>query len=151
MKRLLSTLVIAAAALLPAVADDYNYIHVVTTCCDTAFVRNEVRKLTFEAGNLVVTAADGQTTNFGLAVLQKINFTATADGIRTPGIATERLNLQRGRLVANGTGMLLIYDAQGRIVRQEYVGSSRSELNVSDLTRGIYIARLGQQTLKFIR
>ena len=151
MKRLLLTLAIAAAISGKAVAEDYTYLSVVTDCCTDNIARTSVRKLTFEAGNLVVTKADGTNVNYGLSVLKKISFTSIPDAVTAPGASTDELNLQRNLLVASGTGILLIYDAQGRVVRQEAISSRRSELNISDLSRGMYIARLGNKTLKFIR
>ena len=150
-KRLLLGLAIAAATGGKAVADDYTYLSVVTDCCTENIARTDVRKLTFEAGNLVVTKADGTNVNYGLSVLKSISFTSTQSAVQAPGASTDDLNLQRNIIVASGTGMLLIYDALGRVVRQETVNSRRSEFNISDLSRGMYIARLGNRTLKFIR
>ena len=151
MKRLFLSLATTFALVGSLMAEDYTYMQITTDCCTTNIARTEVRKLTFEAGNLVVTKADGNEENFGLAVLKSISFTSVASSVSTPGAATNELNLQRNLIVASGTGMLLIYDAQGRLIRQEPVSSSRSEHNISGLTRGMYIARLGNQTLKFIR
>ena len=142
-----------AMMLLPAclMAEDYIYMQVTTDCCIDNIPRTEVRKLTFEAGNLVVTKADGSDVNFGLSVLKSIAFTSKADAVTALGHADTDLNLQGNLIVANGAGILLIYDALGRVVRQESVSSSRSELNISGLSRGMYIARLGNRTLKFVR
>ena len=144
----------ALAFCLPAgaAAEDYNYVQVITNCCTDNIARTEVRRLTFADGNLVMTKADGTNVNFGLAVLKGIAFTSNADGIRTlNGTKGQPLFLQGERLVTGQTGLLFIYDSLGRLIRQEYVGESHNEMNLSDLKRGLYIARIGNQTLKFIR
>ena len=152
MKRLLLSLALTTVVLVTAQAEYFNYLTVTTDCCTTDIPRTEVRKLTFEAGNLVVTKADGSEENFGLTVLKSIAFTPTLPvSVRSLNQTATSLHVRGNSLVVAGKGILLIYDTMGRVVRQESISTSRYELNICDLSHGLYVARLGNQTLKFTR
>ena len=55
-------------------------------------------------------------------------------------------------LYANGqqSGSVTIYDANGKTVRTASAQELQNGLNVSGLTKGVYIVKLGSQTKKFV-
>ena len=55
-----------------------------------------------------------------------------------------------GQLVADGQGVLLLFNANGQVVRQQFVSNQRAEMNLNDLPRGLYIAKLGNRTVKIL-
>ena len=151
MKRLLLTLALAATAATATWAEDYTYLALNTASGSTVIARTQVRKLTFADGNVIIHQADGTTATQALSSLTSISFTSNPNAVRAIAQTAATLRMEGRRLVAAGEGMLLIYDAQGRTVRQASVDGSRAEFGTDDLSRGLYIARLGNTTLKFVR
>lgn len=149
MKRLLTIILLAIPAF--AVADTYNYLTLTSTSAEQSIALKTVRKITFEGADIVVTTADGTTTSMPLANFSQFAFTSTATGIQSVARPAADLCIEAGRIVADGQGLLLIYNANGQVVRQQYVSGNRSEVQLYDLPRGLYIARLGNRTLKVIR
>ena len=150
MKRILLSLVLAVAAVLPAVADTYNYLTLVTGATAQSLPLTSVKRITFSDGSLVVTEVDGSQSSIALSVLSSIRFTenATSSGVRTLGGQDVSLRMDGGRLVASGTGVLTLYNANGQVVRRQTVHSGHGEMSLTTLSRGIYIARFGNKTLK---
>lgn len=148
MKRILLSFVLLVGTAYATFADTYNYLTLVSTDLECSVALKSIKRITFEGGNLVVTSVDGTETNAALSTLSSITFTVEATAVRGINAHRNDLCIEAGQVVANGTGMLLLYNANGHVVRQEYVDSQRAEISLRDLPRGIYIARLGNQTLK---
>ncbi len=150
MKRLFLSFMLVVAAALPAVADAYNYLTLVTGATAQSLSLSGVKRITFSDGNLVVAMADGSESSVALSALSSITFTenATSSGVRTLGGQDVSLRMDGGRLVASGTGVLTLYTANGQLVRQQNVRSGHGEMSLAALARGIYIARFGNRTLK---
>lgn len=146
MSRFLLSLLLALP--LTAAADTYNYLNITAGSSIQSVALKTVRRITFSNGNIVVTAADGTETTAALSALTNLTFTETATGIRGIGLQPADLCIENGRVVADGKGILLVYNAAGRLVRQQYVDSSRTELSLEGLPHGIYIARLGNRSIK---
>ena len=149
MKRLITILLLAIPSFM--MADTYNYLTLTSTSMEQSIALKSVRKITFEGSDIVVTTTDGATTSMPLANFSQFSFTSVADGIRSIARPAADLCIEAGRIVADGQGLLLIYNANGQVVRQQYVSGSRSEVQLYDLPHGLYIARLGNRTLKVIR
>ena len=151
MRRLLLSLGLATACAASALATSYNYLTLVTTTTSKDFALTNVRRITFENNQLVVTTIDGTATATDLASLSAISFTETATAIRSANALSNQLRLQDGQIEAEGQGMLLVYTTNGQLVLQQPIRGIRTQVNLGFLPRGIYIAKLGQQTLKLIR
>lgn len=149
MKRIIPLLLLVVPAL--ALADTYNYITLTSSTVEQSIALKTVKKITFEGTSIVVTTTDGATSTMPLAEFQRFTFTPTGDGIRQPKRPVGDLCIEAGRIVANGQGLLLLYNTNGQVVRQQFVSGSRSEIQMTDLPHGIYIAKLGNKTLKVIR
>ncbi len=142
--------ILAAAALLstaPMVADDYNYLTVTCTNAEQSISLPTVQKITFTDGNAVVTASDGQTYTYPLSELQKMSFTANATAIKALPTQEKNLTYKGGTLNVSGTGMLYIYNAAGVLVQMAQVQDG-ARINLGTLPKGIYVASMGQQTIK---
>lgn len=147
MRKLLLSLVLCVG--LTASAGTYNYLTIATTAVESSVALNQLKKITFEGNNLVVTTTDGTQSSFELATLNRLFFSDEPTAVRT--VRQEGLSYRNGRIVANGQGVLSVYNASGALIRQQAVGSSRSELNIATLPTGIYIVKLGSQTLKIAK
>lgn len=139
-------LLLLLMATLSATAGTYNYLTVVTDALESSIALTSVKKITFSGSNLIVTTMNGEENSFELSTFNRLTFTEEATAVRP--IAQEGITFRNGRIVASGAGVLTIYNASGAVVRQQYVGDSRSELNIATLPHGIYIAKLGRQTIK---
>lgn len=146
MKKLLLPLFFALAA--PAAADTYNYLNLNAGSTIQSVALKTVKRITFSGGNIIVTTADGTETTAALANLTSLTFTEIGTGVRGINAQPTDLQVQNGRIVTAGQGMLLLYNAGGQVVRQQYVSSSRSELSLEALPHGIYVARLGNRSIK---
>ena len=146
MKKLLLPLLFALAA--PAAADTYNYLNLNAGSTIQSVALKTVKRITFSGGNIIVTTADGTETTAALANLTSLTFTEIGTGVRGINAQPTDLQVQTGRIVTAGQGMLLLYNAGGQVVRQQYVSSSRSELSLEALPHGIYVARLGNRSIK---
>lgn len=131
-----------------ALADSYNYLTLVSTNIESSVALRTIKRITFSDGNLVVTTVDGEQTLTPLTTLSELTFTSEPTAIRSIGSKGCDLCIQAGKVIADGTGMLLLYNAKGQLMRQQYVKSQRTELSLDELPHGIYIARLGNRILK---
>lgn len=146
MKKFLLSLLLALP--LTAVADTYNYLNINAGSNIQSVALKTVKRITFSGGNIVVTAADGSETTAALSALTNITFTEIATSVRDINLQPADLQVENGRIVAAGQGVLLLYNARGQVVRQQFVGSNRTELSMEALPHGIYIARLGNRSIK---
>lgn len=110
-------------------------------------------KATFDGGNMVVTAADGDHT-YGIATLGQIAFDLTHSGIGS--ISADGLTVTVGaeNLVAvsadGGAVVVEIYNMQGSLVASaSAIGDVAVDL--LPLASGAYIAKVNNTTIKFIR
>lgn len=149
MKKLILSLALAITTVTVAWADDFNYLTITSSNTESSVALNSVRRITFNGAEMLVTTVDGATENVALSTLSRLSFTASATAIRN--LSTERcqsMQLQADRVVVAGKGILRLYNGSGMLVRQVVVNGDRSELSLDALPRGIYIARLGTQSLK---
>jgi hypothetical protein len=66
-----------------------------------------------------------------------------------PNPAQEELNIKLGGSWAIGD--MMIYDAFGRLVQKEFIKSAEQSFSISQLTSGAYIAKFGNQRIRFIK
>lgn len=145
MKKYLLSLLLALP--LTAAADTYNYLNITAGSSIQSVALKTVKRITFSGGNIIVTAVDGTETTASLSALTNLTFTETATGVRDINQPAD-LCIENGRIVAAGQGVLLLYNARGQVVRQQFVSSNRTELSMEALPHGIYIARLGNRSIK---
>ena len=148
MKHLLFTLLLALP--FTAGADTYNYLNITSTSTVQSVALKQVKRITFEGTNLVVTATDGTTTTTPLATLTKLTFSDIGVAVRDLEGTSNKLTMEGGRIVAGGNGQLLLFNSSGQLVRQQYIGGAGDRVSLDGLPRGIYIARLGRQAIKIL-
>lgn len=147
MKKLFMSLVLAFA--LSAAANAYNYLTIASDAVESSVALTQLKKITFSGTDLVVTSIDGTETRTSLSTLKSLYFSDEPTAVRT--VRQDGLSFRNGHIVANGQGVLSVYNANGSLVRQQSVSSSRSEVNIATLPAGIYIVRLGNQTIKIAK
>ncbi|MBQ8938578.1 MAG: T9SS type A sorting domain-containing protein [Bacteroidaceae bacterium] len=151
MKKIL-LIALAVGSALCAHADSYNFLNLTSASTTESVAMKKVKRITFEGTNIVVTTTDGTTTTAPLNTLTKLTFTADPLGTGVGSLQAQagRLCIQAGRIIADGVGELQLYNASGQLVRRQTITRTHAELSLDGLSRGIYIARFGQQTLKLL-
>ena len=151
MKKTLFSLLLAAAFATTSYAEDYNYLNIFTNNGGTSVALKSVKKITFSATDLIVYTADGAQQNVPLADLTSLTFNSTATGISDVSKQQNTLlTLQSGRIVAGGNGTLAVFNSGGQMVRSIRITSDRTEVSLDGLPHGLYIARIGNRTLKIV-
>ena len=95
---------------------------------------DNLRKLTFEQGNLVATLNDGSATSYILSSISKMLF---SDNTAVEGIT------------ADAVLPVSVYDLSGKVIVNS--SSASPEAVMDDLPRGIYLLRTGGKTIKLIK
>ena len=95
---------------------------------------DNLRKLTFEQGNLVATLNDGSATSYILSSISKMLF---SDNTAVEGI------------IADAILPVSVYDLSGRVIVNN--SSASPESVVGDLPKGIYLLRTGGKTIKILK
>lgn len=147
MKKLLLSFVLTFA--LSAVANAYNYLTIASDAVESSVALKQLKKITFSGNELVVTTTDGTETRTDLSALKRLYFSDEPTAVRS--VRQDDLTFRNGRIVANGQGVLSVYNASGALMRQQMVSSSRSEVNIATLPAGIYIVRLGNKSIKIAK
>jgi len=133
-------------------ADDYAYLSIEQTSGVTSYSISSINKITFDESNMVLNLTNGTQQKLPLASLSRMFFQADPSGVTTIGAEKNAFSLRDGMLYANGqqSGSVTIYDANGKTVRTASAQELQNGLNVSGLTKGVYIVKLGSQTKKFV-
>ena len=134
-----------------AMADDYAYLTIAQDGGESSFAVNEISKITFDATNMIVTLSNGTTQKFPLSGLNKMFFSenglsaiaearASQSHIRLEGV-TLHVKASQGEAVT-------LYNMNGQSVMQEVAQGDDTQLNLSNLKRGVYIVKVGTVTKK---
>lgn len=108
-----------------------------------------VKKITFTDTQMVITTTESKTPYYyNLSELTKLSFTADATALEQMAEEAEGLKMQDGKLVVTGKGALRVYSATGALVAIANVDGENKTVNLSNLTSGVYIVNLGNQTIK---
>lgn len=119
---------------------------------------NSLRKITFESGNVILNYQTGNVDNVQTSSIRKLVFTSVTginnlhvDGnsmfvYPNPGIDYISLkNLPAGDL------SVAIYTLCGNQVMNLLHYSNTDQINISELTKGVYIIKVNNQALKFLK
>ena len=97
---------------------------------------DNLRKIAFKDGNVVTTYSDGSTKSHKLSGAEKLQFTL-AD--------------KQDEGVTEDGGTYTIYDLSGRPVKTHIDRSCNQPFDLSDLTSGIYLLKMGSRTIKIVK
>lgn len=147
MKRIMIMAVAALLGVAPVAADEYNYLTVTSTGSEQSISLPTVQKITFAGSNAVVTTIDGQIYTYPLAELQKMTFTANPTAIKALPTQEKNLVCKGKTLSVTGSGMLYIYNAAGVLVQMAQVKDG-ARISLESLPKGVYVASMGEQTIK---
>lgn len=134
---------------LVAFADDYAYLTIGYNSIEQSIELATIQKITFDTSseNMVVTTSTGNEITFPLTQMEKMFFSATATAIESLPEKSKNLSVSGGVLRANGNDMLYIYGSNGMLQQMTKVKGSVA-VSLQTLPKGVYIVRMGDQTIK---
>ena len=143
MKSLLTTLLLMISAC--TWADNYQYLTVSQTDGDTRIEVSQIRKLTFDATDMIVTLEQGNEQRIPLASVQKLFFDdGQASTIQTTDASQSTFKRKDGVVsvsVAKGESMSL-YNMKGEVV---FHAEQDVTFSISNLAKGAYILKTGKR------
>ena len=135
-----------------AFADDYAYLSIVQTGEQSEVSISNIKNITFDDTNMIINLTDNSQQKLPLAGLSKMFFTNESTGIQSVAASAKQSNfvLKDGVLHVTGAqgANISVFDVNGKAVRSVTASKAETEINLSGLTKGIYIVRVGNQTKK---
>lgn len=149
MKKIVLSWVAFALSSFAMAQSDYKYLTVATSSSEKSIELATIQKITFNVSEkqVVVTTSEGEVT-FPQSELQKMFFGNTATAIENMAEESEALKVANGVLIAQGNGLLRIYNAGGALQGMVNV-EGETRVNLSKYASGVYVVNLGKQTIKF--
>lgn len=146
MKKLLVTALILGSST-NVMADDYKYLTAKYNNEEKSIELASIRKITFEAGDVVVYTSEGQV-KFPLSEMEKMFFSEAPTAIESMPMETASMKVSGGVLSVSGNGLLRIYSGNGQLQQMAKVDGS-SRISLQNLPKGVYIINIGNQSIKF--
>ena len=137
-----------------AFADDYAYLSIVETGGQSEVSINNIKNITFDDTNMLINLTDGNQQKLPLSGLTKMFFSGESTSIQSVAANGKQTSfaLKDGVLhVAGAQGAnITVFDVNGKAVRNVIATRAETEINLSGLTKGVYIVRVGDQTKKIL-
>lgn len=146
---------------LPASADDsYLWFYASSPTQTKAFAVDDIAKLTFtDAAVIVHPLKSGESVSFPYDGIQKLAFGAVPTAIEN--VVSPSGGLQVGynsaaqalQITTDASSVYAyrVYNIQGRLMQNGYAEGVQTSVDVSALPMGVYIARVGNVSLKFYK
>ena len=138
-----------AVCALSAQADNYQYLTVSGTDGDTSFAVSSIQRITFTATTMELHMTDGRQESLPLSSLSRMFFTAESLGIAPLTPTQSKLHFAGGVLRADlGAGeRVTLYSMKGE---QVFTTNVSGTYDLTRLTKGVYIVKVGNETKKVI-
>jgi len=121
---------------------------------------DSIQNFTFSNGTLLLKFITGSTGSYGVSTISKLYFESVPTGIADvtskatgtitiyPNPVGNSINIQN---LPGGTSIVHIYRMDGVMVLYTQVSSSSTSIDVSNLETGLYLLKVNEQVLKFIK
>lgn len=146
MKRLLILPALTFCLSMPAQADGLQYMTAGYNKTEKSIELASIHSITFENGSVVVNTTEGPIT-FPVAEMEKLFFSSTPTAIRDLKDQSKSLVYVNGVVKVQGTGVLRVYGISGNLQRMANVRGT-ANVSLESLPQGIYIIRMGNETIK---
>lgn len=145
-RNIMAALLFAAAT--AVMADDYNFLTISCGGEEQNIALPVIKKITFAEGRAIVTTSEG-SHSYPLSILDKMTFTYKDNetGLQVLPEQSENLSFANGKLSVKGSGLLCVYNTGGALVSVVNVEEG-ANVNLGDLPDGVYVVRMGNQTIK---
>lgn len=127
-------------------ADNLQYLTAGYSNKEKSIELATVRKITFENNNVVVLTSEGPVT-FPVTEMEKLFFSSTPTAINELKDQSKGLAYVNGVVKVQGTGVLRVYSISGNLQRLANVHGA-ANVSLESLPQGIYIIRMGSETIK---
>lgn len=153
MKKFVFLFIAAAAAFSQVSAAAGDFLYLTVTRADGHEKSYELRnlKITFSAADMKL-SEDGKETTVSLSQLAnaKMRFTemptAIADAVKSETAVIS--NGDRLDIKATKSAKLLLYSTDGTIALSKKISAGTTTIDISGLSAGIYVAKIGNKTIK---
>jgi len=148
LKSLLLSLMLFAG--LSATADNYAYLTITQDGANTDYTISTIDKITFDNTDMVLHMTNGNQERLPMADLQKMYFSQGATSIaKTKAESLSHISIDGNVLrVQVGQGeSVTLYNIKGE---QLLSTNHDTTIDLQRLPQGVYIAKMGSQTAKFI-
>lgn len=149
------------SAFLSASADDsYLWFYASSPTQTRAFAVDDISKLTFtDAAVIVHPLKGGESFSFSYESIQKLAFGAMPTAIENVvssvgGLQVEYSSATQTLLITTDASSVYayqVYNIQGRLMQSGHVEGAHTVVDVTALPMGVYIARVGNVSLKFYK
>lgn len=149
------------SAFLPASADDsYLWFYAPSPTQTRAFAVDDIGKLTFtDAAVIVHPLKGGESVSFPYEGIQRLAFGGVPTAIENVVSPVGGLQVRYHRATqtlsitaeASSSSVCRVYNAQGRLMQSGRVEGTHAVVDVAALPMGVYIARVGNVSLKFYK
>lgn len=120
---------------------------------------NQVRKLTFNPGEVSVVLHSGNTESYDMQMVQKLYFEALTSGTHENTGAFQQVNLYPNPAndivylsgLPQGVSPAFIFSLEGRLLLTGSVTPEANSIHLSTLKPGIYLLMLDGRAIKLIR
>jgi len=119
----------------------------------TAVEMEQLRKLTFQDGNMTVTTENGQKTDYNTADIERLKFGSATkvETVKAIDGKVEYSALSLTAVVHDSKGQTIsIYNLSGKSVLEQKIVQDIQEISLSGLSKGVYLLKLGNRTVKIV-
>jgi hypothetical protein len=151
LKKMLTAMLLMLSA--TAMADNYAYLAIQEQDKENTYSLQQISKITFNEANMILNMTDGSKVELPLAGLSKMFFTeAGPTGIMTAGNDKSGVRLIDGVVHVNAPAgsTVTLYNIKGQAIKSITATSEETEINVSNMTKGVYIVKVGGQSKKIM-
>jgi len=131
-------------------AADYIYLNVKSTDANTSdYELANIQKITFTSDDMVLWMNSGKV-EIPMASIEKVLLSDIATGIVQQQV-TERedFTFADGKMTVQDGAIVTIYTLNGQ-VQKRFVAAGQTQIDLSDLPKGVYIVKVGKQAKKII-
>ena len=151
MRKILLSFFMTILTCLSASATDF-YLWLMNTAGDEeSWALSDVRKITFNGTDVVITTTDGSSKTFAMDEINKMNFHTQATAINDlKADASVQFDGSVLQVSAPSGTTVSVYTAIGSLASKTVVDGS-GQVSLSDLPKGVYMIKIGNNLTKVLK
>ena len=132
-----------------ALADSYQYLTVSGSGSETSFSVSSIKKITFDATDMVLHLSDGTEQRLALSGLEKMFFAGSPSAIAAVSNSEPKTHFAGGvlRATLEPGETVMLFNMKGEKV---FSANESGSFDLGGLSRGVYIVKVGKETRKII-
>lgn len=135
-----------------SMADEYAYLTIGDTSGEQSIELSNISKITFDDTNMRIHLSNGTTESIALEGLSRMFFSDGSTGVVTMMGRQPAIRLVGGTIHVNAPRdtAVTLYSIGGKTLKSVTTTSEDAQINVSSLTKGIYIVKVGSEAKKIM-